>query len=346
MKKAFFFSFVIAVLIFAFSIQSRCDEYLDALFAPPTQQELDTAFKRMTYKPYCKDFTRAAVYLDEPEYIVYKVTYDSDGLKQTGLFGWPKNASGRVPLIVLNHAGFSGFGKLDNSRIAQFLKRGYAVGVATYRGEGGEAGRAGGDMDIIGDEAHDILNLMECAAADEKVDGTRIAMVGVSHGGGLTIAALTQTRRVKAAATASAPTSLMNAKMKDMAAKWRVSPASVEVILQILMPKEGIAKMKQILGVKEKDPARIPAARQEMLRRSPALFADKIECPVLMWYGGQDPVAIWTDGKLIESSLTKRGIESKVTVFENRQHSYTPAEIEDVFLQILYFFDEKLGVIR
>jgi len=344
MKKAFILSLTIAVLVIALSVQARCDAYLDALFAPPAQQELDTAFASMTYEPYCKDFTKTEVYLDDPAYVVYKVTYDSDGLKQTGLFGWPKTSAGRSPLIMLNHAGFSGFGKLDDLRIAQFLKRGYAVAVATYRGEAGEAGRAEGQMDILGYEAHDILNLMECAAADEKVDGARIAMVGVSHGGGLTISALTQTRRVRAAATASAPTNLMDAKMKEMAARWRVTPAAVEVILQILMPKEGIAKMKQILGVNEKDPAHIPSARQEMLRRSPALFADKIECPVLMWYGGQDPVAIWTDGKLIEESLKARDYESKVTVYENRQHSYTPAEYEDVFLQILDFFDRRLGV--
>jgi len=341
MKKALFAS-VVSILAAAYcAVGSLAAEYLDALFAPADPTELSVAYERISYSPYCKGYETTETYLETANFILNKVAYESDGLRQTGMMGFPKGVS-RAPLIMLNHAGFNGITKYDIPRIAQFLERGYAVAAATYRGEGGLAGLAEGGMDIIGDESRDILNLLECAAGLEQIDSERIAMVGVSHGGGLTISALTQTRRPKAAAIVSAPTNLTNDKLKEMAAKWRVSPASVEVMLQLLMPIEGVAKMKHILGVKEKDASRIPASRAEMLRRSPALLADHIECPVMMWYGGQDPVAIWTDGKIIESSLKERGLFSKVTVFENRHHSYNPDEIEDVFEEILTFFGTAL----
>jgi dipeptidyl aminopeptidase/acylaminoacyl peptidase len=343
MRKTLLTSVVSIFVAAAFAASAAAAEYLDALFAPADSAELSVAYERITYMPTCKGYETIGTHIETPDYILSKVAYESDGLRQTGMMGFPKGVS-PAPLIMLNHAGFSGITKFDIIRIVQFLERGYAVAVATYRGEGGLAGRAEGDMDIIGDESRDVLNLLECAAGLKEIDSERIAMVGVSHGGGLTISALTQTRRPKAAAIVSAPTNLTNDNLKEMAARWRASPASVEVMLQMLMPIEGVEKMKRILGVKEKNASRIPASRAEMLRRSPALFAKHIECPVMMWYGGQDPVAIWTDGKIIESSLKERGLFSKVTVFENRHHSYNPDEIEEVFEEILTFFGTTLEV--
>lgn len=313
-------------------------DYVDRLYAPPTKDELKTVFDSMRYSPKCEGIATESVYLEAPGYVIYKIRYLSDGLKQSGLFGWPKIA-GKAPLAMIDHAGFSGFTKFDNPRLVQYLERGYAVAVATYRGEAGAAGLSEGELDVLGYESHDIMNLMECASRSDVVDPNRIVMMGVSHGGGLSIQVLELTGKVKAAAVASAPTNLMNENMKKMAAQWRVQPGAVETMLQILMRKDGIAKMKKILGVKEQDPSHIEPARKEMLRRSPALFADHINTPLMLYYGGKDPVACASDGKIIAASLERRGVFNKLTVFEDRGHSYSGDENETVHREIIDFFD-------
>jgi dipeptidyl aminopeptidase/acylaminoacyl peptidase len=312
--------------------------YLDAVFAPPTDTELAAAYARIQYEPRCVDFKLGEVFEDADAYTIYKVAYTSDGLKQTGLFARPKSG-GPFPLLMLNHGGFSGIGKLDIPKIKEYLSNGYAVAMATYRGEAGQAGRAEGTLDILGDEMHDVLNLMECAAAQENVDPDRIVAYGGSHGAGLTLSALTQTRRIKAAAAASAPAGLLNDKIQTMAAKWRTQPGSTEVLLNIFITREGITVMKKILGIKENDPARIPAVRFEIFRRSPVLFADRIVTPLLMYYGEKDPVTSAADGKIIADSLQKRGVPVKLTVFPGSGHSYSPKEMDQTDSEILEFLD-------
>ena len=319
-------------------MHARAESYVEALFATPTEQELATAYARIQYEPRCADFKIGEVYFEDADAAVYKVSYTSDGLKQTGLFGQPKTG-GPYPLLLLNHGGFSGILKFDLPKIKTFLGHGYAVAMATYRGEGGDAGRAEGALDILGDEMRDILNLMECAAAQERVAPDRIVALGGSHGGGLTLMALTQTGRIRAAAVASAPAGLLNDKIRKIASTWRTQPATVEVSLNLFMTREGIVLMKKILGIKENNPARIPAVRLEIFRRSPVLFAGRISTPLAIYYGGKDPVTSSADGKLIAESLQKRGVPVKLTVYENSGHSYAPDEMKQMDAEILDFFD-------
>ena len=331
----------VALSVFVSLGARAADEYIDKLFAPPAAEELQEVFDKTQYQPSCVDFATDAVYMEDADYVVWHATYKSDGLKQTGLFGLPKTP-GRAPLAMINHAGFSGFSDYDRERLRQYLKRGYVVAVATYRGEAGSAGAAEGKMDVLGDEAHDIMNLMECAAAQPSVDPDKIVMMGVSHGAGLSVSVLIRSKRVRAAGLAAAPTNLMDDAMRKLAAEWRTRPAAVEVMLEMLIPKEGIKKMKQILGIKARNAEQIPPARFEMIRRSPALFADKIQVPMMLYYGGQDPVARFEDGALIEKSLKSRGIFCEMTVFGDRGHAFSPEESEAAHAKIIDFFDSVL----
>jgi len=328
--------FLIAT-VFAAS-PARAGGYLDALFAPPADSELAEAFSRIKYEPQCVDFRLGDVLEETDAYTISAVSYASDGLKQTGLFARPKSGD-TFPLLMLNHGGFSGIGRFDMTTVRKYLDRGYAVAMATYRGEAGIAGRAEGDLDILGYEMHDVLNLMECAAAQENIDPDRIVAFGGSHGAGLTLSALTQTRRIKAAAAASAPAGLVNDKIQTLASKWRTQPGSTEVLLNIFITREGIGVMKKILGIKENDPARIPAVRLEIFRRSPVLFADHIVTPLIMYYGEKDPVTSAADGKIIADSLQKRGVPVKLTVYLDSGHSYSAAEMEKTESEILDLFD-------
>ena len=324
-----------------FSATCRADEYIDRLFATPSAAELDAVWEATQYEPKCVDFKIGEVYKETDWFTINYITYTSDGYRQTGIFARPRG-EGKFPLVMMNHAGFSGISLYEVRESEEFLARGYAVAIATYRGEGGVAGKAEGPMDVLGNEAHDILNLMECAAADPAVDPERIAMFGTSHGGGLTVAALARTGRVKVAATLAAPLNLTGPGIKRMAEDWKAQPTRVEVILQILVTREGIRILKNVFGVKDQDAGKIPERRVELMRRSAALFADRIKAPLYMYVGAEDPVAHEEDGETVAQALKAGNIESKITVFQGEAHAIKPEsaagareEIYELFSRVL-----------
>lgn len=335
----------ILLLIIALPARGVCgnSQYADALFATPTIQELDAAYALKQYTPECEDFVVGDVLDSGGWYQARKVTYTSDGTTQTGLFALPAG-DGPFPLVMLNHAGFGGVTNFDLVRVRELTERGYAVAAATYRGEDGLAGHAAGDEDVLGDEAHDILNLLECAAAQPRVDGTRVAMLGASHGSGITLSALSilPPGRVRAAALLAIPSNLLGPGVKNLALEWMRQPSRVEALLQMLLTPDAMAKMKTVLGVRDRNPANIPETRLELLRRSPVFFADHIATPALLYYGAEDPIAFEEDGYAIAASLQARGFEARVTVYEGQGHAIGAENAAAAFNEIYEFFDKYL----
>ena len=343
MRKSFSKIILFMVILLALSsTAARSENYIDVLFAPPTQEELDKVWDATRYQPACKNLAIGDVFKETENGTLYKITYSSDGYKQTGFMGRP-NGDGPFPVAVLNHFGFGGVTLTEIDDAMEFIKRGYLVAMPTYRGEVGLGGQAEGPVDVLGDEVHDVLNLMECAAAQENADPDRMVMMGVSHGGGLTLSALGHTDRIRAAATMAAPLNLMGPPIKDMVITWIKQPSRIEVILQILVSKQGIKKLKSILGIKERDAAKIPANREELLRRSPAMFADRFTVPMLMYLGDQDPVSFPEDAQAVAASLNSRGIFAKATVFENQSHAISPESSAGAKEEIFEFFDKVLN---
>jgi dipeptidyl aminopeptidase/acylaminoacyl peptidase len=167
-------------------------------------------------------------------------------------------------------------------------------------------------------------------------------MMGVSHGGGLTLSALGHTNRVKAAATMAAPLNITGKPIQQLVRNWIKQPSRVEVILNVLVNDEGMLKLKSILGLNERDLSGVVQNRGELIRRSPALFADRITVPVMMYLGDQDPVSFPEDAMAVEESLKSRGIFSRVTVFENQSHGIMPASGAVAKKEILELFDRVL----
>lgn len=318
--------------------------YIEALFDPVTETELAEAAARINYEPSCSEFMIKDVYRKDAGYEIRKVSYITDGLQQTGLYGKP-DGEGPFPLLIMSHGGFSGIGEYDMPRLIPFLEKGYAVAMATFRGEEGIAGLAEGSIDVLGDESHDVLDLMECAAMMEETDPEKIVMWGGSHGGGITLTALTLTDRVKAAAVIVGPANMFNDNNRKMASDWNSQPARVEVLLNIFMTQPAMAQMKKVLGVSVKNKSRetFKKSRLEMLRRSPLYFADKINAPLIMYYGGKDPVASGDDGKAIAENLNARGIESHITVFEEYGHGFSAESYDLVEKEIDAFFTKYLN---
>lgn len=141
-----------------------------------------------------------------------------DGYADTPVHAWyllpPQPAGGPYPCLVFAH-GYTG-SKGEPEEYAAWLLRGYAVLAFDIRGQGGETGNrmaSGYGMTkgwitqgiLDKDECYykaivlDTLQAVDWAAAQPEVDPGRIAVLGGSQGGGLTLMAAAFHPGVKAA---------------------------------------------------------------------------------------------------------------------------------------------------
>ncbi len=109
-----------------------------------------------------------------------RVSYTSSGLNISGIICRPNDA-GRFPILMYQHGGFSGVGgDASGDGLCQYMSdRGYAVFMSSYRGEDGSSGR----VEYCAVEVDDRLQLLAIARAQPYVSADEIALLGLSHGG-------------------------------------------------------------------------------------------------------------------------------------------------------------------
>ena len=160
--------------------------------------------------------TRTEADPDLPAIRAWRV--ELDGWGHTPVRAWfllpPPPARPPYPCLVIAH-GYTG-SKGEPEQYAAWLLRGYAVLAYDVRGQGGETGnRAGTDYGAVKgwitqgildqDTCYykaivlDTLQAIDWAASQPEIDANRIAMMGGSQGGGLTLLAAAFHPRVAAA---------------------------------------------------------------------------------------------------------------------------------------------------
>lgn len=133
--------------------------------------------------------------------VTERVTYESNGLKVTGIVMMPKDAEpGALPLVMFNRGGRGRYGMLNvltlNNLIYPLVQRGYMVLASQYRGvDGGE-----GHDDFGGADVQDILHLLKLGKKLPEWDGRNSHFFGWSRGGMMTLLALKNGADVNSAA--------------------------------------------------------------------------------------------------------------------------------------------------
>ena len=147
---------------------------------------------------------------------VYDVAFDGvDGVRVKGWFLTPRQVDGPLPAVV-QFIGYSG-GRDYPHQLAAHVLNGFCAFIMDSRGQGGDTGwrvetTYGAERGFI---THGMLNpqeyyyrafyldtvrAVEVVAARPEVDATRIAAIGGSQGGALTIACASLSPRVAAMA--------------------------------------------------------------------------------------------------------------------------------------------------
>ena len=140
--------------------------------------------------------------------VVRSLHWQNDGFEEQGWLLLPPEASGKVPMVTVVHGGpagavmpsFAGPG-LQWS----MLERGWAVFYPNPRGSfgQGEAYTAANVRDFGHGDLRDILAGIDAAEREAPIDDARLGLTGGSYGGFMTMWAVTQTHRFKAAVAAA-----------------------------------------------------------------------------------------------------------------------------------------------
>ena len=248
-----------------------------------------------------------------------------DGLEIPGILYKPHQASpaSRVPAFVKVHGGPGGQAEVVYSPMVQYLvNHGYAVFDINNRGSSGY----GKTFNSLDDRKHGDADLDDCVASKKMlaatgwIDPDRIGIVGGSYGGYMVLAALAFRPKEFAAGIDIYGISNWKRTMESIPAWWG---AERDALIQEI-------------GDPEKD-------AEALLRKSPLFHADKIERPLLVLQGENDPRVLKQESDSIVEAVRKKGVPVEYLVFENEGHGFSRKESQKrAYEAMLAFLDKYL----
>ncbi len=236
------------------------------------------------------------------------ITFQSrDGIVLHGYITIPANASesNKVPLIVNPHGG--PYGPRDswgfNPETQLFASRGYATIQINYRGSGGY----GKSFSVAGSKqiGRNMLNDLEDGVAYAKslgfIDTAKIGIYGGSYGGLATLGSLVKTPELYQCGIDYVGVSNLFTFYKSFPPYWK--PFLAQVYEQWYNPEN--EQEKKIIE-----------------QISPALNIDKINKPLFVVQGANDPRVNIDESDQIVRSLRKRGFDVPYMVKYNEGHGF------------------------
>lgn len=226
----------------------------------------------------------------DTRFVLEQFTYVSDGLTVGAYLYRPRTRPpGKSPVIVFNRGswtrpnGFAGEMLVMANRFAQ---AGYLVVAPQYRGSNGWRGRD----ELGGAELHDLMNLPREIAKIPGADPSQLFLAGESRGGAMVYMALRDGFPARAAAVWGAFT--------DLEPLLASGPQAGAV--QTIWPD---------------------VAHDELVRTRSALrWADRIDVPVLVMYGGADQDIPLSQSQRMDAELTRLGKTHDFIVYADQQH--------------------------
>ncbi len=202
-----------------------------------------------------------------------------------------------IPVIVSVHGGPEGQERPGfNSLYQYYLSRGYAILAPNVRGSTGY-GKTFTHLDDVKkreDSVRDLAYAVEWLKTSGGADAKRIAVMGGSYGGYMTLAAITLYPDLWSAAVDTVGISNWESFMKNTSG-YRRRQREVEY------------------GSLEKD--------VKFLRSiSPISKVDRIKTPLFVIAGRNDPRVPWTEGEQIVNALKKRNSPVMWRVFDDEGH--------------------------
>jgi len=248
-----------------------------------------------------------------------------DGLVLPGYLTLPPGVKPKnLPVVMLVHGGPWARDAWGFDGGAQFLaNRGYAVLQINFRGSTGY-GRAfweKGFKQWGKTMQDDVTDAAKWLVSEGIADPKRIAIYGGSYGGYAALAGMAFTPEIYAAGISF------------------VGPSNLFTLLETVPPYwEPMRKMNyEMIGDPEKDKDLLTAA-------SPLFSADRIQSPLLIAQGANDPRVKQAESDQIVEALKKRGVDVPYIVKANEGHGFANEENRMYFYRAVeQFLAKHLG---
>lgn len=250
------------------------------------------------------------------------VVWTSDGYRVQGWLIGPKSPpAGRAPMIVSVHGGpsaASGAGFLSpRGRTADFINAGYYVFEPNPRGSfgEGEAFTRANVRDLGYGDLRDILRGVDAAESIAPIDDAKLGITGGSYGGFMTMWAVTQTHRFKAAVAGAG------------IANWQ-SYVGENGINEWLLP---------FFGATVYDDPAIYA------RSSPITFIKNAKTPTFAYVGERDVECPAPQSLEFFRAMQAEGTPTSLVIYEGEGHGLRkPEDIADVNKRTMAWFNQYL----
>ena len=241
-------------------------------------------------------------HLAETRVVRYK---SSDGLEIPAYLTLPKGVAAKnLPAIIKPHGGPWGRTTWRYDSYAQFAaNRGYAVLRPNFRASTGygkkflDAGNKQWGDRMQDDLTYGVRYLVEQGIADPK----RVGIWGGSYGGYATLAGITFTPDLYAAAVAE------------------VAPSNLITLLETIPPYWD--SIRAVFYKRMGDP-NTPEGQAQLIRQSPLSHAAKIKTPLLITQGANDPRVNKRESDQIVIALRERNYPVEYLVAPDEGHGY------------------------
>ena len=229
----------------------------------------------------------------------------SDGLEIPAYLTLPKGMPEKgLPLVVVPHGGPWGRDTWGYNGFAQFLaNRGYAVLEPNFRASTGygkkflDAGNLQWGDKMQDDITWGVKYLVDQGTADPK----RVAILGGSYGGYATLAGVTFTPDLYAAAVAIVAPSNLNTLLESIPPYWEAG--------------------RQTFYKRMGDP-NTAEGRAQLNRQSPLNSADKIKTPLMVVQGAKDPRVNKREAEQIVVALRDRNYPVQYLLADDEGHGF------------------------
>ncbi len=253
----------------------------------------------------------------EPELI----HYDSfDGLKVPAFIFLPKDRKEKLPTIINIHGGPEGQSRPGfNSLTQYFVYHGYVVVAPNVRGSSGYGKKylALDDREKRMDSVKDLESLHRYLKTRDEIDSSKIALMGGSYGGYMTLAGLAFFPDLWAAGVDIVGFSNLVTFLENTAV-WRRSLREAEY------------------GYLETD-------KKFLESISPLNFIQNIKAPLLIIHGKNDPRVPLSEAEQMHRQLNERGMKTELLVYSDEGHGLAKLKNRlDAYPKIANFLDSYL----
>ena len=256
-------------------------------------------------------------------YTRYDVSYRSDRLTVSGVLVRPRG-EGPFPGIVLNHGYIDPSYYVTGQGLAReqdaLARAGFVVLHTDYRGHAASDPVPTVDRETRLGYTRDAVNAVEALKALPYVDDERLAMLGRSMGGGVTMSALvTQPRLVDAAVIYDSVSSRFLDNLEHFTRVGRPE------VVEALFDRFGT-------------PAEAPRFYREL---SPRTYFDRIAEPVLVHHGTVDATCPPAWARTTQRLMREAGVDSRLRWWPGEDHTFY-ARWQDAMDETVRFLRREL----